>query len=382
MVRFENMSKKQVPKILILVLLVFIPLTITAASSRPQPQQAPVLSASDVIAAINNYRVQNGLSALTTNSLLNSLAQQQANYQASIDYVTHTGPDGSSPQQRATAAGYGDGEGFYYSEIIYGGYNATADDAMTWWKNSSTHNYYILQATYVEIGAGVATSGSTNYFTAELAGTYSGAPSGGGADNGDSGGDSGTGTDNASEPTAPVNVVMPVQKSTPNADGSIIHIVQEGQTLWTIAAVYEVDLNTLLELNGLTSSSYVFVGDEIMIQPPGTLPSATPTIEPGTTSSFPESTSLAPATSGSRVLGTAVAYGDQPKFTSTPIVIQLPTKLANSAGVETQSNNLIPEDKTIRMVLIIAFSILFVVVVGSMFLQRPAQRKDGKDEKN
>lgn len=377
MVRFDHMSKKQVSKILILVLLVIIPLTITAASSRPQPQQAPAFSASDVIAAINNYRVQNGLPALSTNSLLNSLAQQQANYQASIDYVTHTGPDGSTPQQRATAAGYGDGEGFYFSEIIYGGYNATADDAMTWWKNSSTHNYYILQATYVEIGAGVATSGSTNYFTAELAGTYSGAPSDGSTDNGSSG--SGTGTGSASEPTTPVNVVIPIQKSTPNADGSIIHIVQEGQTLWTIAAVYEVDLNTLLELNGLTSSSYVFVGDEIMIQPPGTLPSTTPTPEPGTTS---DSISPAPTTSGSRVLGTAVAYGDQPKFTSTPIVIQLPTKLANSAGVETQSNSLIPKDKTIRMVLIIAFSLLFVVVIGSMFLQRPAQRKDGEDEKN
>jgi len=354
------MKTKQLLRILIIqiIILVLSPITLASASIKPQPVQAPPFSGSDVIAAINTYRTQNGLSALSTNSLLNSLAKNQADYQASIESVTHTGPDGSTPQQRASVAGYGNGSGFYFSEIIYGGYNATVSDAMTWWKNSSTHNYYILQATYVEIGAAVTTSGNMTYFTAELAGPYGGESSSGSeTDNNDSSGSS-VGA------TIPANLVMPVQKSPPNADGSITHKVTEGQTLWTIAAVYEIDLDTLLKLNGLNSYSLVFPGDEIMIQPSGTSPTATIT---------PETTSMtAPSGSSGKVLGTPVAYGNSPQYTNTPIVVKVPTKVSQIEENDTQTNgNLFSENKTIRIIVIIALVCLVIVILGSIFLQAP-----------
>jgi LysM repeat protein len=366
MVRFPQMSKNNLIKILIIqiALVILSPLVVVSASTNPQPAQAPPFSASDVIAAINSYRTQNGLPALTTNALLNSLAQTQANYQASIDYVTHTGPDGSSPQDRAIAAGYGDGEGFYFSEIIYGGYNATADDAMTWWKNSSTHNYYILQATYVEIGAAIATSGSTTYFTAELAGSYSGSTS---STTGESGNSSSTSSESSVLPT-PGNIVIPVQKSTPNADGSIIHTVQEGQTLWTLAAVYEVELNTLLEINGFTTNTYVFPGDEILIQSPGTAPTAGPTNELNDGTITPDDTT----TANQKILGTPIAYGGNPEYTNTPIIIKVPTKTAQSEiEAPPQNTNIFSENKTIRIIVIIALICLVIVIAGSIFLQTP-----------
>ena len=58
---------------------------------------------------------------------------------------------------------------------------------------------------------------------------------------------------------------MPVQKATPQPDGSIIHTVLTGQTLWTIAAVYEIKLEDVYELNGLNRFSFVFPGDEILV---------------------------------------------------------------------------------------------------------------------
>ena len=369
------MRKRLLPNLIIQAVILLLTTNMLAfASVQAAPVEAPSASAGDVIAAINNYRVQNGLPALTTNPMLSSLAQAQSNYQASIESVTHTGPGGTSPQDRASAAGYGNGEGFYYSEIIYGGYNATSSDAMSWWKNSSTHNYYILQNTYVEIGAGIATSGNMTYFTAVLAGMYSG-----GAASSSTGSQSeNTDASNESSSQPAVPLVMPVQKATPGADGSITHIVREGQTLWTVAAVYEVDLDYLLELNNLNRFSFVFPGDELVVQPPGSFSTADPasaTQTPG-----PESTSQTDSSSKPKILGTPVAYNTKPQATNTPIVISIPSDAieASEEQTATSTRELIPQNSTIRLLLIIAFSILFLVVIGSIFLQKSPDEDDPK----
>jgi len=357
-----------------LAILLIAPNLLASASIQTPLLEVPYASASDVISAINSYRTQNGLSALTSNSLLNSLAQSQANYQASIETVTHTGPGGTSPQDRASAAGYGNGSGFYYSEIIYGGYNANTSDAMTWWKNSSTHNYYILQSTYVEIGAGVATSGDMVYFTAVLAGMYGGSSSSGSNSTSSQGETGGTSTENNSQPAVPL--VMPVQKAAPLADGSIIHTVQEGQTLWTIAAVYEIELGKLLEQNGLNNYSFVFPGDELLIRPAGTYPNADPQTTIQASNSTTEETIASELLGKPKILGTPVAYNTKPQATSTPIIINIPAHQNAEKGEQTEASpsGLLPQNSTIRIILIIAFSLLFLVVVGSIFLQKPPDR--------
>jgi uncharacterized protein YkwD len=361
------LKKRMVTIILIqLVLLLVVSNSLASASSSPKSIQAPPLSANDVISAINSYRIQNGLPALTTNSLLTTLAQNQSNYQASIDYVTHTGADGSTPQQRATAAGYGNGAGFYLSEIIYGGYNQSVEKALAWWKNSSLHNGIMLSAKYNEIGAGVATNGDNVYFTAVLGGVYGNPVPTSVSTN--TGGEPGP----TQNPTAEIPVSIPVQKSTPNADGSIIHIVQTGQTLWTIAAVYGVELDTLLEFNDLDNYSFVFPGDEILIRPPGFTQTPSPSLRSDTT----QNAEAAP----DKILGTPVSFSAKPQITNTPITILIP--VAEEDAEETQpkeTGNPFLENSTARTIVIIAFACLFIAVVGSIFLQKPPTKQEDKD---
>ena len=103
-------------KILLISLFLFL---IQLGSGLPKTQAAPAVSslgtASETINAINQYRQQNGLPALQIHSLLTNLAQSQANYQASIGTVTHTGPGGTTPKDRALAAGYGGGNVIFIS---------------------------------------------------------------------------------------------------------------------------------------------------------------------------------------------------------------------------------------------------------------------------
>lgn len=55
-------------------------------------------------------------------------------------------------------------------------------------------------------------------------------------------------------------------KATPNPDGSMVHTVQAGQTLVGIATVYEIPLQELLDLNGLTMQSVIRPGDNIVVK--------------------------------------------------------------------------------------------------------------------
>ncbi|MFA9491891.1 MAG: CAP domain-containing protein, partial [Anaerolineales bacterium] len=233
---------------------------------RPDPAAAAPLivgsqSASEIISRINAYRAQNGLYSYTINQNLMNSAQVQSDYQASIQSVTHTGSGGTSPKDRAYAAGYGGGSTIWVSEIIYGGTQATVDTAMSWWKGSSVHNNAMLSSQSLDIGAGVASSGGSTYFTVVM-GLVSGSASG------ETGGEI---------PAIPNN---PVQIAEPDEDGSIVHTIQVGQTLWTIAAVYDVPLDQLLELNEITMNTLLQPGQEIIIeQSRESEPTVTPTVE-------------------------------------------------------------------------------------------------------
>jgi LysM repeat protein len=249
-------------------IILFTIIAVYAWGIRPNPAAAAPMtaapqSASEIIARINAYRAQNGLYNYTINQNLMHSAQTQSDYQASIQSVTHTGSGGTSPRDRAYAAGYGGGSTIWVSEIIYGGTQATVDTAMSWWKSSSVHNNAMLSSQSLEIGAGVASSGGSTYFTVVM-GVVSGSASE------ETGGE-------ISPPAIPNN---PVQVAEPSEDGSLIHTIQAGQTLWTIAAVYDVPLDQLLELNEITKDTLLQPGQEIIIQPPReSEPTATPTVE-------------------------------------------------------------------------------------------------------
>lgn len=95
-------------------------------------------------------------------------------------------------------------------------------------------------------------------------------PSGSGS--GNNGGSQGSSGSSGPAPTA-----VPVQVNTQTQpDGSLIHIVRSGQSLWTIAQAYGISLDSLRQLNGLTNSDIIFTGQQLTIRPPTIAATALP----------------------------------------------------------------------------------------------------------
>ncbi len=82
----------------------------------------------------------------------------------------------------------------------------------------------------------------------------------------------------AQQATAAPNLPATV---TPQADGSIIHVVREGETLINIAQAYNITLRDLLTLNNLTSEAVIYPGEKLIIRK-----ASTPTPTPAITSTY------------------------------------------------------------------------------------------------
>lgn len=78
----------------------------------------------------------------------------------------------------------------------------------------------------------------------------------------------------------------PTITETPTPPGPTTYVVQLNDTLWDIAVRFEVDINLLMEINGITNPNNIFVGQTLTIPPPGSeLPTPTPLptdLRPGT----------------------------------------------------------------------------------------------------
>ncbi len=245
-----------------------------AKTRTPKSGGGGAANASGVLAAVNAVRASYGLAAFQSNGALNAAAQAHSNYMASVGASSHSGSGGSDPKSRALAAGYGGGADVSVTENIYAGMNASAQQAVNWWQGDGLHLDTMTSARYTDAGVGAAVgSDGTVYYTLDVGVVVGGeAPAvstASGSTGGTSGGASGTasGTSVASSP---------LLQSTPNADGSIIHVVQAGQTLWTIAAIYKMDINDLLTINNMYPTSMIQPGQKITIRPAGEAPSPTP----------------------------------------------------------------------------------------------------------
>lgn len=246
--------------LLLVIVLLFCVLPVAGLFTESTSAQS---SGYDVIAAVNQLRAANGLPPYEVNSALMAAAQSHSEYMASTGTISHTGSGGTSPSDRAAAAGYGSAGGFSLSENIAAGSGWTAQDAVQIWQGDSLHLDTMLSPNYNEAGAGVATAGNTTYFTLDV---------------GSSSGGSASGSSSSSLPPG-VTVfpqVTPVDTATPLADGSIYHVVQIGQALWNVAAIYGVELEEILTLNKLTSNSVIFPGDKLLIKPPPETSTPTP----------------------------------------------------------------------------------------------------------
>jgi uncharacterized protein YkwD len=289
--------------ILIIALTAFsIPGVGQARSSTRLPDYS---TASELIGVVNALRAANGLAPYQPNSILMSIAQTQAEYLLSIGVSnTHIDAYGRQPYERALAAGYlvaGDlSIRGYFSENVTGGIGLIADEAVQQWMGDDEHKNTMLSGTLQDVGAGVAINDNTYYYVLD-AGLSTG------------------GTPVVYTPAALLHPSTPtLVPNTPNADGSIVHIVQPGDTLGSIYLAYSIPLADLLKLNNLTLKSTIYPNQRIIIRaaftPTPTQPTSTPTIPPTITpwpSSSPEpsATTLPPTPTPSPGLPVSAAGG-------------------------------------------------------------------------
>jgi uncharacterized protein YkwD/LysM repeat protein len=276
---------------------IFVLTLVLTSFSSPQAAQAesavhaPDFStASELISAVNDLRATYGLAPYQANSILMSIAQAQAEYIMYIQTGTHLDANGYYPYQRALTAGYpvaGDlSLGGFFSENLVGGAGLDAAGAVEKWMGDDPHKITMLSTNLRDVGAGVAVSGNTYYYVLDCGLSTGGTPR--------------PFTPPPSYST-PVATLIP---NTPNADGSIIYIVQPFDTPLAIAIAYGVSLSEIYALNNLTDSSLIYPDQKIIVraaytpiptQPTGT-PTERPTITPWPTS-LPTSTATSiPAT--------------------------------------------------------------------------------------
>lgn len=118
-------------------------------------------AANDLFQRINKLRVENKLQAVSLNAQLATAAQRHSQDMAKTGNISHTGSDGSTPEQRQRAAGYGGGTG---EEAISGG-RITVDDAWNFWTNDRPHANILLTPEYTVVGIAVVNVADRYYYT-------------------------------------------------------------------------------------------------------------------------------------------------------------------------------------------------------------------------
>lgn len=284
------------------VLILFISL-LMLFFNEPQRVEAQAGTPWEVLAEINGYRAANGLAPLVENQSLNIAAQNHVNWMAETGEFGHIGADGSTYTDRALAAGYGGGLSVRVTENWARGHGLTASGAVyDMWAPSGIHNSQMLTAFYNEFGAGVAVDqdGMTVYvvkFGIVLGGSISEEQA-----------------QPITTPSGPTNTpepyIQPIITAEPNPDGSVIHIIQFGQTLWAIAEAYGIALDDLLTQNNLLEDSEIFPNQELLILPANNqvqeteIMTATPELEETPTPKQSRTATKAPSPTPTRVEAT------------------------------------------------------------------------------
>ncbi len=287
--------------------------------------QSGAVTAYDLILAMNTMRVSMGNQALIEDPIVMSVAQATADTMAAFEMSWHIG----DVRGRIAAAGYGSGGTVWATEnfaVGLGGWGI--DQIMLSWADPD-HMLPATNPAYCHVGAGVSESASGRIYYVLQAAYVSGSACGAIVYPPGTGGTSGSppvsqviipvqvvtpdaegrlyhtvksgqsfwsiavayqvtiadiefwnnlsrdiplkvgailfipssSTEGYVTPT-PVGMVVP---ATPDADGRVIHVVEPYHTLITIAAAYEVEVNTILAVNGWNADWPLQIGQELLI---------------------------------------------------------------------------------------------------------------------
>ena len=150
--------------------------------------------------------------------------------------------------------------------------------------------------------------------------------------------------------------LAPVITNTPNPDGIIIHIVQYGETLYTIAQAYGVPIDQILRNSGLSpTTTEIREGQELLIQTaqePSPTFTPTPTEDPGT----PTPT--------------------QPRPTMTPFPTRTPAPTFTPTPAPSIFQRTLGRSITVGIGLILACGLGLILVIYLGFLQKTLIGRD------
>lgn len=265
------------------------------AFTKPETSiQAQTSSAIDLINTVNSVRRNNSLAALEIDNSLMASAQEQAEYMAEIGQITHNRANGTTVNSLG------------FLENIAGGTNLTVQVVVfSMWTDTTNWNT-IVGYPFGKVGAGVAVRNDLVYYVLQVQEIQIGL---------------------AAQPTINYqitpdpNLVSDVMTATPQLDGSIIHEVLDGQSLWSIAIAYNVTIAEIIQWNNLLPTPVIFVGERLFVQIAPT-PTLSPTI---TNTSIPPTRTITPS---------QTPITPQPSATITPLPSPTPKPPFSIYGME------------------------------------------------
>jgi uncharacterized protein YkwD len=271
------------------------------ATETPQAIQPP--TPSEIIDAINALRLSYGLPTLAVHPVLMALAQRQADGIAA-GLRGHWRPYGLTLGQLLIMDGYP-----LAGDLTQDGYRSenwivsmTAQGAIEAWLEDDEHSNTMLSEFRSDIGAGVSMmrdewGQDQIYVVIETAlQTRSGQQQSWARDfltrvPGIIGGT--TSINGTQAPLARGQYIIPVIRGTARPDGDVVHEVQYGQSLWSIAITYGTTIEEIQRWNNLGDSTIVYEQQLLLVQKGATQPAVIPTQTP--TTAFSRSFSSTPS---------------------------------------------------------------------------------------
>ena len=236
--------------------------------------ESPVLpTPAEVIEAVNNLRISNGLPALAVHPVLMQIAQQEA-YGIASGYGGHWRPNNMTLGQWMMSLGYP-----LWGDLSQDGYRSenwvnanTAQEAVNAWLSDDPHTNTMLATERSDIGAGVSSNADGIYVVIETAWQT---PSGKMQFNAYP-----TLTALAIYPQnpgtgEPSQYMMPIAPNTALPNGEVYHEVQYGQTLSGIAIKYNTTVKQIQQLNNISDGNTITVGQKILVVKGATQPAST-----------------------------------------------------------------------------------------------------------
>ena len=277
--------------------------------------QADTPTAAQVIKAVNKLRIDQGLSPLNVHPVLMQVAQIEADGIAN-GMPGHWRPDGLTLGQWLISLGYP-----LAGDLSQDGYRSenwlaarSADEAIQAWKGDGEHSNTMLSPDRSDIGVGIfvgdqvfivlitalqTSSGKMQSAADPLLTQVASSKSG------------------AAEGSLMSQYMKPVALSTARPDGDVIHKIQYGQSLWSIAIAYHTTIDQIRAWNNLGQDTTVYEGQVLLVQKSATQPPA--------------------ATLTPRASSTPLSTAIERRATSSSTATALPASMSTGENIPSQS---------------------------------------------